>query len=94
MTTQSICRVSHLYIVRYLVLVLNTQKLLTIYLKSGHNGMRPESLLYVYVVLEYWDLMNADEKHDKIPEIWEGHNIADYIDPEIMKVRNTNSNIV
>lgn len=44
-----------------------------------------------YVVIEYWDLMNADEKHDKIPEIWEGHNIADYIDPEIMKVRNINS---
>lgn len=36
--------------------------------------------------------MNADEKNDKIPEIWEGHNIADYIDPEIMKVRNINSN--
>lgn len=37
---------------------------------------------------EYWDLMNEDEKHDKIPEIWEGHNIADYIDPDIMKVRS------
>lgn len=34
--------------------------------------------------------MNADEKQDKIPEIWEGHNIADYIDPEIMKVWNAN----
>ncbi|PWS23281.1 hypothetical protein DKP78_13910, partial [Enterococcus faecium] len=34
---------------------------------------------------KYWDLMNADEKQDKIPEIWEGHNIADYIDPDIMK---------
>lgn len=30
--------------------------------------------------------MNEDEKHDKIPEVWEGHNIADYIDPDIMKV--------
>ena len=30
--------------------------------------------------------MNQEEKHDIIPEIWEGHNIADYIDPEIMKV--------
>lgn len=38
--------------------------------------------------------MNADEKHDKIPEIWEGHNIADYIDPEIMKVRNIELNCV
>lgn len=35
---------------------------------------------------EYWDLMNEDEKHDKLPEVWEGHNIADYIDPDIMKV--------
>lgn len=30
--------------------------------------------------------MNEDEKYDKIPEVWEGHNIADYIDPDIMKV--------
>lgn len=30
--------------------------------------------------------MNEDEKQDKIPEVWEGHNIADYIDPDIMKV--------
>lgn len=40
----------------------------------------------VVLILEYWDLMNEDEKHDKIPEVWEGHNIADYIDPDIMKV--------
>lgn len=30
--------------------------------------------------------MNEDEKHDRVPEVWEGHNIADYIDPDIMKV--------
>ena len=29
--------------------------------------------------------MNSSEKYDKIPEIWEGHNVADYIDPAIMK---------
>uniref|UniRef100_A0A4W4FRC0 Nucleolar GTP-binding protein 1 n=1 Tax=Electrophorus electricus TaxID=8005 RepID=A0A4W4FRC0_ELEEL len=40
---------------------------------------------YTLDLQKYWDLMNADEKHDKIPEIWEGHNIADYIDPGIMK---------
>lgn len=39
------------------------------------------------LVSEYWDLMNENEKQDKIPEVWEGHNIADYIDPDIMKVR-------
>lgn len=30
--------------------------------------------------------MHEDEKQDKIPEVWEGHNISDYIDPDIMKV--------
>lgn len=30
--------------------------------------------------------MNSSEKYDKIPEIWEGHNVADYIDPDIMQV--------
>lgn len=39
-----------------------------------------------FSTLEYWDLMNSSEKYDKIPEIWEGHNVADYIDPAIMKV--------
>uniref|UniRef100_A0A8C4RVL8 Nucleolar GTP-binding protein 1 n=1 Tax=Erpetoichthys calabaricus TaxID=27687 RepID=A0A8C4RVL8_ERPCA len=36
-------------------------------------------------LVKYWDLMNKNEKYDKIPEIWEGHNISDYIDPDIMK---------
>lgn len=40
---------------------------------------------YVLDLQKYWDLMNEDEKQDKIPEVWEGHNIADYIDPDIMK---------
>ncbi|XP_028659957.1 nucleolar GTP-binding protein 1 [Erpetoichthys calabaricus] len=40
---------------------------------------------YVLDLQKYWDLMNKNEKYDKIPEIWEGHNISDYIDPDIMK---------
>ncbi|XP_074123324.1 GTP-binding protein 4 [Sminthopsis crassicaudata] len=40
---------------------------------------------YILDLQKYWDLMNSSEKHDKIPEIWEGHNIADYIDPDIME---------
>lgn len=48
------------------------------------GGGRPLTSLGLF--LEYWDLMNEEEKHDKIPEVWEGHNIADYIDPDIMKV--------
>lgn len=27
-----------------------------------------------------------DYKYDIIPEFWEGHNIADFIDPELFKV--------
>ena len=38
-------------------------------------------------LLEHYDLANPDEKYDVIPEVWEGHNIADFIDPDIMKVR-------
>ncbi|XP_047610879.1 GTP-binding protein 4 [Phacochoerus africanus] len=40
---------------------------------------------YVLDLQKYWDIMNSSEKHDKIPEIWEGHNIADYVDPDIMQ---------
>ncbi|PVD37279.1 hypothetical protein C0Q70_04276 [Pomacea canaliculata] len=32
-----------------------------------------------------WDLHNPEEKYDVIPEIWNGKNIADFIDPEIMR---------
>ncbi|XP_048367374.1 GTP-binding protein 4 [Sphaerodactylus townsendi] len=40
---------------------------------------------YILDLQKYWDIMNPSERYDKIPEIWEGHNIADYIDPDIMK---------
>lgn len=35
---------------------------------------------------KYYLLKNEDEKYDKIPEIWEGHNIADFIDPQVVEV--------
>ena len=50
------------------------------------NASISTSDVVLFCSQEYWDLMNEDEKHDKIPEVWEGHNIADYIDPDIMKV--------
>lgn len=40
---------------------------------------------YVLDLRKCWDLMNKEEKYDIIPEIWQGHNVADYIDPDIMK---------
>ena len=36
--------------------------------------------------VETWDLKNKDEAYDVIPEIWQGHNVADFIDPDIMEV--------
>lgn len=38
---------------------------------------------YVLDLKKNYDLPEG-EKYDVIPEIWEGHNLADYIDPEIM----------
>ncbi|XP_064644176.1 GTP-binding protein 4-like [Lineus longissimus] len=40
---------------------------------------------YVLDLQKGWDLANPEEKYDVIPEIWQGHNIADFIDPEIEK---------
>lgn len=35
---------------------------------------------------EHWILENEKEKGDVVPEIYLGRNIADFIDPDIMKV--------
>lgn len=40
---------------------------------------------YILDLRKTWDLRNPEEKYDVIPEIWEGHNVADFIDPDIMK---------
>ena len=42
---------------------------------------------YYMDMRQHWDLRNKDEKHDIIPEIFLGKNVADFIDPDIMKVR-------
>jgi len=39
---------------------------------------------YVLDLQKVWDLANPEQKHDVIPEIWEGHNIADFIDADIL----------
>ncbi|XP_044004786.1 nucleolar GTP-binding protein 1-like [Aphidius gifuensis] len=38
---------------------------------------------YVLDLKKNYDI-EGEQKFDNIPEIWEGHNIADYIDPEIL----------
>lgn len=40
---------------------------------------------YVLDLKKNYDIPD-EYKYDTIPEIWEGHNIADYIDPDIFKV--------
>ncbi|XP_060572801.1 GTP-binding protein 4-like [Ruditapes philippinarum] len=40
---------------------------------------------YILDLRKTWDLPNEEEKYDVLPEIWEGHNVADFIDPEIME---------
>ncbi|XP_071863646.1 nucleolar GTP-binding protein 1 [Bombus fervidus] len=42
---------------------------------------------YVLDLKKNYDI-EGDQKYDVIPEIWEGHNIADYIDPEIFNKLN------
>ncbi|XP_029155792.1 nucleolar GTP-binding protein 1 [Nylanderia fulva] len=42
---------------------------------------------YILDLKKNYDI-EGDEKYDIIPEIWEGHNIADYIDPEIFEKLN------
>lgn len=39
---------------------------------------------YTIDLRKTWDLNNPDEKYDVLPEVWNGYNVADFIDPEIM----------
>lgn len=36
------------------------------------------------------DLENEEWKYDKIPQFWEGYNVADFVDPDILKVSRGN----
>ncbi|KAI1726562.1 nucleolar GTP-binding protein 1 (NOG1) domain-containing protein [Ditylenchus destructor] len=40
---------------------------------------------YFLDLKKHYLLKNDDEKYDVVPEIWEGHNIADFVDPEIVQ---------
>lgn len=41
---------------------------------------------YILDLKKSYTEIPEEERWDIIPEIWEGHNIADYIDPEIFEV--------
>jgi nucleolar GTP-binding protein len=38
---------------------------------------------YVTDLRKHWELENEEEKYDSIPEIWMGHNVIDFYDPNI-----------
>eukprot|EP00123_Amoebidium_parasiticum_P012363 comp21303_c0_seq1/m.29120 comp21303_c0_seq1/g.29120 ORF comp21303_c0_seq1/g.29120 comp21303_c0_seq1/m.29120 type:complete len:651 (-) comp21303_c0_seq1:132-2084(-) len=40
---------------------------------------------YTFDMREHYDLANEEWRHDVIPEIMDGKNIADFIDPDIMR---------
>ncbi|VDP14696.1 unnamed protein product [Heligmosomoides polygyrus] len=40
---------------------------------------------YILDLKKQYLLKNPEEKYDVVPEIWEGHNLADFVDPEIQK---------
>lgn len=41
---------------------------------------------YVLNLKKHYVDIPEEERFDIVPEIWEGHNIADYIDPDIFNV--------
>ncbi|CAI5449788.1 unnamed protein product [Caenorhabditis angaria] len=40
---------------------------------------------YILDLKKHYLLKNPDEKYDVVPEIWEGHNLSDFVDPEIQQ---------
>ncbi|XP_005107816.1 nucleolar GTP-binding protein 1 [Aplysia californica] len=40
---------------------------------------------YILDLRKTWLLANEEEKYDVLPEIWQGKNVADFIDPDILK---------
>lgn len=39
---------------------------------------------YILEMQKHWDVKES-ERYDIVPELWEGHNIADFVDPDILK---------
>lgn len=85
-------------IVRYMIkLLCYTQAVLDKRQAMAVEGAEPKRKLakdlenelgedYYMDMRQHWDLKQDDEKHDVIPEIYLGKNVADFIDPDIMRV--------
>jgi len=40
---------------------------------------------YIIDLKKNYDLANPEHKYDVVPETWQGHNVADFIDPDILE---------
>merc|ERR1719500_2225047 len=40
---------------------------------------------YIIDLKKNFDLANPEHKYDVVPETWQGHNVADFIDPDILE---------
>ena len=54
-------------------------------LSTGEVRVTPYLGSWLTLILEEYDLANDDWKFDNIPEIMDGKNIADFVDPDILK---------
>jgi nucleolar GTP-binding protein len=48
---------------------------------------------YVLDLKKNYDI-EGEQKYDVIPEFWEGHNVADYIDLDIFEVKQTPRRVI
>lgn len=46
--------------------------------------------LAMMIFVENYLLKNEDEKYDIVPEIWNGKNVADFVDPDLERVKLAN----
>ncbi|KAI6657570.1 Nucleolar GTP-binding protein 1-like [Oopsacas minuta] len=64
--------------------------------KDGEVEIRPKKKLlreieqeereeYACDLRQHWKLDNDEEKYDFIPEVWNGHNVYDFVDPDILQ---------
>jgi hypothetical protein len=57
--------------------------LLLLLLLLPHHTTTTTTGVYSQDLRELYDLKDPEWKFDIVPEVWEGHNIMDFVDPDI-----------
>lgn len=70
----------------YILDLKSAQIIFSTFIRSLNSLIHDDDILIFTLTLGEYNLHNEDEKYDIVPEIYEGKNIADFIDPEIMQV--------